>query len=345
MSKLRSSRRSLLLVAAAVCLSAALGVVGCGNTARHEPSGGPGLEIVLQAAPTGGERVTLEDLDAAVAVLRDRLAALGVTKPDIRKQPPDRIVVRLQGVRASPTGPPIVLQTGLLELYDLEGDLRAPSIDTQGNPVPHTSLFKLLASVQKQAGKGTPSGYTLFTKTHRLVLGPVARRPKVASGELVLAVPQGLVILTCGGATQRSLICPGGSDPAVVNFYLFAHTPELTGKDVNASGVKQAFDMAGNPIVRLPLTSKGEHAFQSLTRKLYQRGQLRRTPQHFAIVLDGVITSFPLIDYADSTLSDGITGGGEITGVTLQEAQSLALVLRYGPLPVPFRQVAQRTFG
>ena len=62
-------------------------------------------------------------------------------------------------------------------------------------------------------------------------------------------------------------------------------------------------------------------------------------------MLDGDIKAFPQIDYTDSTLSDGIAGGGEIqfgsgTGV-LAEAQNLALVLKYGALPIPFKRVEQ----
>ncbi len=244
-----------------------------------------------------------------------------------------------------PTAPPTIIQTGRLELYDLESDLRAPSIDAQGNPVSHTSLFKLLAPVQEQAKNGTPSGYALFTKTHKLVLGPVTRRPEVAPGQLALAVPRGMVILRCGGPASHTVVCPGDGDPTVVNFYLFEHTPELTGKDLNAAGVKQDFDMVGSPIVRLSFTSDGDHRFQALTRTLYLRGRLRRAPQHFAIVVDDVISSFPQIDYTDATLSNGITGGGEIVGVTLTQAQGLALLLRYGALPVPFKQVEQRPIG
>ena len=85
--------------------------------------------------------------------------------------------------------------------------------------------------------------------------------------------------------------------------------------------------------------------FQNVTRTLYQRGKLRRHDQHFAIVLDGDIKAFPYIDHTDSTLSDGIAGGGQIQfgsgpGV-LGEAQNIALVLKYGALPIPFKRVEQ----
>src|SRR5207302_1852935 len=120
----------------------------------------------------------------------------------------------------------------------------------------------------------------------------------------------------------------GNADPAMRNYYLIRKNPELTNLDLVRSGVKWDIDAIGAPVVRLRFTPTGDHAFQALTRRLYVRGQLRRVPQHFAVVLDGRIVSFPQIDWTDSTLSNGISGGGEITGVTAGEARSIAAILR-----------------
>jgi protein-export membrane protein SecD len=335
-------RFSALPIGAVASLAAGLVLTGCGG---HNPTVRTGVEIVLQAVPADGGRVRSSDLDTAVSIMKRRLKSLGVPDPQVRKEGENQIVIRLPGARNPTTAAKIIGQTGRLELYDLENDLQSPSIDAQGNAVAHASLFELLSPVQTQAKKGTPSAYALFTRKHRLVSAPLTRRPKAAAGEQILAVPHGMVVLSCGGTTPPPVICPGGGEPTAVNVYLFRHTPELTGKDLNPSGVKQDFDASGNPIVLLSFTSTGDHAFQSMTRTLYQRGRLRRSPQHFAIALNDVINSFPQIDYTDSTLSDGITGGGEITGVTLIEAQNLALVLKYGALPVSFTLVKGRVIG
>src|SRR5439155_1335199 len=64
-----------------------------------------------------------------------------------------------------------------------------------------------------------------------------------------------------------------------------------------------------------------------ITRDEWLRGKLQNSPQHFAIVLDGEIRSFPQIDYTDSSLSDGIDpiNGAQITGIgSLREAKDLA---------------------
>ena len=132
-------------------------------------------------------------------------------------------------------------------------------------------------------------------------------------------------------------------------YYLFRYQPdnaenpmpEMTGAHLKSSGTRHDFDQFGQPIVRMEFTGEGENRFQDITRRLWQRGNLRGIPQHFAIVLDREIKSWPQIDPTDRTLSDGIGGGSaQIEGVgTLGEAKDLALVLQTGALPVSFSQI------
>ena len=92
----------------------------------------------------------------------------------------------------------------------------------------------------------------------------------------------------------------------------------------------------------MSFTGKGGSKFHTITREEYDRGRLFQNPQHFAIVLDNQIRSFPQIDPTDSSLSNGIdpVNGARITGISsLKEAQNLALVLQTGALPVNFQQL------
>ena len=62
----------------------------------------------------------------------------------------------------------------------------------------------------------------------------------------------------------------------------------------------------------------------------------------FAIVLDRDIKSWPQIDYTDPSLSNGISGGGQITNIgKYGEAKDLAIVLQTGALPYVFKQLEQ----
>jgi hypothetical protein len=107
----------------------------------------------------------------------------------------------------------------------------------------------------------------------------------------------------------------------------------MTGEDLQLSGTRADFDTSpgasGRPIVTMEFTGKGSGKFERITRDEWIRGKLRQQPQHFAIVLDREIKTFPQIDYTDSSLSGGIGGGrAQIQGLdSFQEAKDIALVL------------------
>ena len=120
----------------------------------------------------------------------------------------------------------------------------------------------------------------------------------------------------------------------------------MTGSDLKLSGTRQDFDTQTQaPIVTMQFTKKGAKRFAEITREEAQRGKLlsntigggQKIEQHFAIVLDREIKSWPSIDW--DQYPGGISGsnGAQITGIgDVQEAKNLALVLQTGALPVEF---------
>ena len=162
-------------------------------------------------------------------------------------------------------------------------------------------------------------------------------------------------MIACG---QNAVVCPGvnESPPSRTYYYLFEYdpanaedpVPEMTGEDLELRGTRQDFDQTGQSIVLMQFTDKGGDTFHDITRELAIRGRLKTGQlgsetalnQHFAIVLDGEIRSWPSIDFQENP--DGISGqtGAQITGLgSAQEAKELALVLQTGALPVRFEQV------
>lgn len=112
---------------------------------------------------------------------------------------------------------------------------------------------------------------------------------------------------------------------------------------LEGSGVDEAiprFDtQSGSWAVTLDLTGQGAEAFASMTAEAasYPIGDPRR---QIAIVLDGEVMSAPGVN-PDVSPQRGITGGSALITVgadqdAQQEAQDLALTLRYGSLPVAF---------
>jgi SecD/SecF fusion protein len=161
-----------------------------------------------------------------------------------------------------------------------------------------------------------------------------------------------MVVVTCG---QNAGFCPGGQGgivPQQTYYYLFKYDPpskpEMTGEDLKLSGTRADFDTspggAGQPIVTMEFTGAGGRKFQEITAQEYTRGKIKGIPQHFAIVLDREIRTFPQINPDDSQLAGGIGGGrAQIEGLdSIGEANEIAIVLQTGALPVNF-QTLDRT--
>lgn len=104
---------------------------------------------------------------------------------------------------------------------------------------------------------------------------------------------------------------------------------ELTGRAVK--GARAEFDTSTNEWkVTFTLNDQGSKGFDELAA--------RNVNKQVAIVLDGVVQSAPVIQQAD------FGGSGEITGdFTEGEAKDLALVLRFGSLPVELKPETVQT--
>ena len=315
-----------------------------------------GLEVTLQAIPPKDRQLTKDDLDRSVEIMRSRVDRLGVAEPEIRKQGNDQIAIQLPGVKDPAAAAQIIGKTAQLELYDLETSLTGPSIDAQGNPVAVTRLYDLLARVQALADQGTPEEWYVFNAKKRLANGPSASREdalkkfggKLPSGFKLFAAPEGTVVVRCN---TTAVICPGTA-PGGGGWYLFKYTPpsvpQMTGADLKLSGTRQDFDtQTRKPIVTMEFTGKGADKFQDITRAEWLRGRIRQQPQHFAIVLDREIRTWPQIDYTEGTLSGGIGGGrAQIEGIdSVGEAKEIAIVLQTGALPVKFVTLDQTSIS
>ncbi len=335
-----------------------------------------GLEYVLKAQPPKGVKLTAADLDRSVNIMRNRVDKLGVSEPIITKQGSDQISIQLAGVHDVNQAANIIGSTAQLELYDLEPALVAPSTSASG-PVATRSLYQLLSHVPVGANPGEPSQYVLFkpvtipngkkkpTTAFVRAAGPAGSLHRAANGNAglldayhgktptgwkVLTVPHNTVLITCSAKT--TVVCPGdptGLPPAgSTDYYLFKHGPypndrygpypNMKGTELKLSGTRADVDPTQGPIVLMQFTKKGNKAFHQVTRNEATRGSIQQADQHFAIVLDNEIRSWPSISYKD--LPDGIdpTGSGaQITGLaSFKEASNLALVLQTGALPVNF---------
>jgi preprotein translocase subunit SecD len=121
-------------------------------------------------------------------------------------------------------------------------------------------------------------------------------------------------------------------------WYLIETAPVMTGSMLK--GAQKGFDQFNKPKVDMQFNDEGAKAFADVTTKLSETKQIMGIDQHLAIILDGNVESAPRV-------LEPIEGGNaEITGnFTQAEAESLALVLQTGALPVELLPVAQNAIG
>jgi preprotein translocase subunit SecD len=231
------------------------------------------------------------------------------------------------------------------------------------HPIATESLYTLLERAPSTGGR--PTAAYLFSATGKKLLagpavGPAGRAQLITSllaryhgkqppHSRILTVPPQATVLTCSATT--SIVCPGLSSlpaPGASYYYLVKQrpgterVPAMTGSDLERRRTHQAFDRTnGAPIVTIQFTTHGDSVFHRITRAEALRGQALGAPQHFAIVLDDQIRSWPQIDY--HAYPDGIDpagSGAEIVGLaSLREARDLATILATEPLPVAFSVV------
>ena len=181
---------------------------------------------------------------------------------------------------------------------------------------------------------------------------------KLPKGWKIFGVPP----KSCSPAAS-AVVCPGVNvENPTTNFFYLARSgkfmnsqgesfevPEMRGGDLKLSGTRQDFDTTtGQPIVTMQFTKDGAKKFGDITNAEADRGKALynisggggdpgNTFQHFAIVLDREIKSWPSIDWEQYPNGISGTNGAQITGIgDLTEAKNLALVLQTGALPVTF---------
>jgi SecD/SecF fusion protein len=362
----------LVLLALIAGILAAVALVGIPGSPLHKkPTLGldlqGGLQVVLQAEPTNGHAPTAADLSRSLTIMQNRVNKLGVSEAVVVKQGTNQIVIDLPGIHDPQRALQIIGKTAQLQLFDLETSVTGPSVDLNGNPRP-LKLYPLMQQIQT-GPRGSDSQYFVFGPNgkgdeHALLGGPSGTRAQALTslrqntghglrpGDQVMSTPAGTQLISCDLKTSGS--CP--TAPPQVGFvpkpnqtwyYLFKSvgnkskppTPALTGKDLKAGGIRADFDpQTGGPIVTLSFSGYGNKMFHQVTGDEATRGAIKGVPQHFAVVLDNQLITWPQIDY--NQFPDGLDpaiSGAEISGIqSIGEAKNIALVLQTGALPVKF---------
>ena len=288
---------------AAAALGAALLVGGsaCGGASdeRDQPSGL--TRIVLEPAGTS----TPDQLDLSVEIMRDRLDNLGVDDASVQRQG-QTIEVLVPGTGDREV--PVLKRRGLLEFYDLQGDLAKVSLDDDGFPrASRKRIEERPGAVVVTCGPAERYCPGVEAEPEATYYYVFEDGPELTGDDIKLE-----------GTSQ-------GFDPTGQPVVFMQFTAE---------GARKFED------VTLELAERG--------RVLHNRHGGERWPylQQFAIVLDRQIKSAPTIDFQENPAGISGDAGVQISSIgSLREVKELALVLRTGALPLDFRIASRKPAG
>ncbi|HET7651473.1 MAG TPA: protein translocase subunit SecD [Acidimicrobiales bacterium] len=245
-------------------------------------------------------------LNQSIGIIRNRVDALGVAEPEITRQG-SSIIVSLPGIKDTARALQVVGQTAELRFRPV-----IQQVPTNEN-TPLTPISTTTSAAPPTTAEGAAPGATSTT-----------------TGATSTTEPAGIIKTTsrADDKPDAQVVLPLEENGKVTARYLLGPV-QGTGKIIRTAAA-QVDPSNGRWLVTFETTGKGSSEWDQIAAANLQK--------QLAIVLDGVIKSAPVIQTAN------FGGRGQITGnFSQREAKDLALVLRYGSLPVELKQATVQT--
>jgi preprotein translocase subunit SecD len=314
-----------------------------------------GTSIVL--APVKGS--DLSTLNTAVAIIRNRVDGLGIAEPNVSRQG-DNIVIDLPGVKNAAEADALVGKTAELRFRLVQGTIPYSSTAASGQTTTTvkgattTTVKGATTTTVKGATTTTVKGATSTTPGHALGRNATIDTVPIVAARPDAVTPSTATPTTVKGATPTTL---KGATATTVKGASTTTTVPAPGSGTCQNGKLVTPDVADKQVV-LPdlnhtacyllgptiLTGRGVGTASAIidtttaawivnvhfkNNDFVTKVAVPYVNKQVAIELDGVVQSAP-------TINQGITGKDvTISGTfTSKQAHQLALVLRYGSLPV-----------
>jgi preprotein translocase subunit SecD len=278
-----------------------------------------GVSVVLQ--PQG--QVESDTIDQAIAIIRQRVDALGVAEPEITRQG-SNILIQIPGVKDKDRALALVGQTAELQfrpvLLTSDPSILDATTTTTGDPSTSTTVDPN-ASTTTTTAPAAGDASTTTTAADGSSSGTLS--PDVCT----TGVPADLVK---ADSTSQLPQCEKGQLVAVYTVGPVA----LTGSSLDTA--RATLDSQTSKWIVSPVFKGGSDGiglFNGAAGQCYNKQATCPTGQ-LAIVLDGRVISAPTINSA-SFKADQISISGTFTE---REAKDLATSLKYGALPVVLEQ-------
>lgn len=282
-----------------------------------------GTEIILTPALESGKQVTADQLNQAVAIIRQRVDSTGVSEASITTSGASNIVVSIPGKPSDST----------LKLIEASAKLQFRPVlaTTQG-----VSTVVGNASTSTSTSTATPAATAAATSSP---IATSAASPTDGSdlNWVSPALQAKYEALDC----SKQFRTPGQVDPdnqpivtcdTSLSEKFILGPVEVQGSDIsdaNASTVTTSTGAStGQWAVNLDFNGKATKEFAAVTSRLYP---LTSPRNQFAVTLDGYVITAPQTNAVISNGSAQITGSFDATS-----SKALADQLKYGSLPIGF---------
>jgi preprotein translocase subunit SecD len=308
-----------------------------------------GLRVLLEADLPATTGITMQQMQTARDIVESRVNGLGVTEPLVQVAGTRRILVELPGIVNEEQAISTIRGTGLLEFVEVSS---ADRLSLQAGQTIQTDFGESSSTDTSSSATATgpaptsPAGGTIPATTPPT---PEASGTSIGSTSTALVSPSGQASSEPGPAasapasgTTPQASAPAGSATSAPTIPATAGpTPEtapegpvfhtvMTGAALQTAAANR--DELGEYRVTFRLTDEGSRIFSDYTGT--------HIGGYLAIVLDKRIISIPVIENQISQ------GSGIIRGnFTYESANSLAVQLNYGALPIPLKVVDSKAVG
>ena len=290
-----------------------------------------GTEIILAPQLQGNQTVTSEQLDQAVAIIRQRIDASGVSESEISTQGGQNVVVSIPGKEVDEETRNRIESSAKLEFRAVIKATSPATATVNPTPTPGASGEPTPGSEPTPSAAPTPTATPTSASDDAWVTPELQKQfdefdcKNIESAKTNIA-PADKPLVTCDSDSVEKYILGPVEVPGEM---ISDATNSLV---ANSQGVS-----TGQWGVNIVFNSKGAKEFGEVTKRLYQ---LTGDKHRFAIVLDGQVISAPT---TNAVITDGKP---QITGNFTQEtSKTLADQLKFGALPIGFMVQSSNTIS
>jgi preprotein translocase subunit SecD len=368
--------RSLALILIAIAALTG-GMFISGNTTPRlgiDLAGGTSITLEARNEPGQPNAINKTNMDTAVDIMNRRVNGLGVSEAEVQTQGNKNIIVNIPKGTNSKQAQKQVGTTAKLYFRpvlttELSGAAASPSPSPSGSASgkPTGKASETATDKATSSTSATPSATATPTATAtsqgRAVTDALkasstpsasssapssstsaSPSPSSSAAKAAADLQKQYAKLDCTKQAQRATAGQGvkSTDPTVAcgqnsskqwQKYILGPA-EVAGTDIKKAAAVYDTTNAQGWKVTMDFTSSGSKKFENITAKLSKN----QSPQNqFAIVLDGEVVS-------DPSVNQTLSGSAEITGSFDQtEAQDLSNMLKYGALPLTFKEASVTT--